>query len=308
MSKIKRNTLGDHWNIILPEAATADELRACVYYEYARESELLVREVTEHRHSLANADHIKASEFIGLTHLDNIEAFSMPLANMVRAMGGRASLDKPWRELPEKLKTKIIASCSTSVRLASTNELKAAYCWPFEHDAPDSNTIFHNEPKSNKDDLQSPLRLLCFVIDTRATAAQIRKGIDQLFNKNIAPLIGGLSGRGASGKQTLRKALSDLAVLRLLSTREPTVARTVADHAGMSDLLRPKKRKHTKDLANSYRYDRIKAAKRTFRLLFPGLFLGEQTGEPMPMISAEAYHTHRSRGRWPKRQASQRLG
>ena len=300
MSKKKMSTLGDHWNVILPDSATADELRACVYYEYARESEYLVQQAELHRRLVAGIDH-KKHRAVGSNRLSNIETVSVPLAGTVRAMASKASLAKPWSKLPAALKAKMIDSCAISVSLATHEELKNAYSWSVYQDEPEADTIFHLDEKSKGSKNEDPRRLLCFVLDTRATAAQVRRGIMQVFEESIAPLLGGLSGRGASGKESLRKDLSNLAVLRLLSTRDPAVAETLAAKAEMRDLLPSKQREHSRQSADSYRYDRIQAAKDTFRELFRRLCLGYQAGEPMPMISVRAYSTQRSRGRWPKR-------
>ena len=155
-------------------------------------------------------------------------------------------------------------------------------------------TMFHIGPECDDAAGDDPRRLLCLVLDTRATATQIKADIGRLFDKSIAPLLRGKRGRGASGKEPLWAALRSLAVMRLLSTRGLAVAQTVAQAAGCRDLL-PEKEK------DSTRYQRIDHARRTFRTLFPGLFIHEAFQSPPQMLSDAAYSSHGSRGRGRKR-------
>jgi hypothetical protein len=296
MKRQKQKTLGDQWNIILPDSATADELRACVYYEYARESDYLVQQAELHRRLVAGIDHKKHSS-VGSNRLSNIETVSVPLAGMVRAMASKASLAKPWSKLSADLKAKMVASCAISVRLATHEELQQSYSWSAFQDEPEADTIFHIDKNSMGAKGEDSRRLACFVLDACATAAQVRQGIMRVFEESIAPLLGGRAGRGASGKEALRKALSDLAALRLLSTRETSTAETVADKAGMSALLPDKKSAVVQQSADTYRYERMRSAIRTFRQLFPRLFLEVETTDLAPMLSVRAYFLSHPRGR-----------
>jgi hypothetical protein len=284
----------DQWNIILPSSASVDELRTCVLYEYARECETFVDLVEKHRRAPHDTAHSEHQGLSGLTYLDYIEACSTPLANLVRAMGSKASLMRPWSRLSSALRAKMVAAHAASVRLATADELEQSYGWHLCFPEPAPGTLFDIDPICDDAAGEDPRRLLSLILDTRAPAAAIKEDIIRLFDKKIAPLLGGARGRGASGKEPLLAALRALAVLRLLSSRALPIAQTVAARAGRSDLLQERKK-------DSTRYQRMEHARQTFRRLFPSLFHGEEFVPPQPMLSDAAYLAHNTRAPGRKR-------
>jgi hypothetical protein len=285
---------GDQWDISLPESATVDELRACVFYEYARECQDFVDLVEKHRRDPHDTTHSEHLGIFGLTHLDGIDACSAPLANMVRAMGSRASLLRPWSRLSSALRAKMVAAHAASVRLATADELEQSYGWHLRDPEPAPDTIFSIDPQCDDAAGADPRRLLSLVLDTRAPAAAIKKDIIRLFDKKIAPLLHGARGRGGTGTERLLADLRALAVLRLLSSRAVATAQTVAALAGHSDLLRERKNDTT-------RYQRLDHAREAFRRLFPSLFRHEEFTPPPLMISDTAYLSHHTRAPGRKR-------
>ena len=285
---------GDQWDIILPSSASVDELRTCVLYEYARECETFVDLVEKHRRAPHDTAHSEHQGLSGLTYLDYIEACSTPLANLVRAMGSKASLMRPWSRLSSALRAKMVAAHAASVRLATADELEQSYGWHLCFPEPAAGTLFDIDPLCDDAAGEDPRRLLSFVLDTRAPAAAIKEDIIRVFDKKIAPLLSGARGRGASGKEPLLAALRALAVLRVLSSRALPIAQTVAARAGRSDLLQERKK-------DSTRYQRIDHARKTFRRLFPSLFRGEEFVPPPLMISDAAYLSHSTHASGRKR-------
>lgn len=286
----------DQWNISLPESATFDELRACVLYEYARECQVFVDHVERHRLDPRDTTHGEPGHAFGFTPLEGIDCLSGPLANVVQAMGTSASLKKPWSRLAVKVRAAITAAVSAPVRFATPDELECSYCWPHFDEMPPMGTIFSIDPRCDDAAGEDPRRFLTLVVDTQATAAQIKDDIVRFFDREIAPLLEGARGRNASGKPRLRAALDNLAALRLLAWRDPALAASVAACAGRRDLLRQRTKRSVKDKSEDspteptpYTFDRVAAARQTFRTLFPSLFLHEESYPKEHMISAAAY-------------------
>jgi hypothetical protein len=290
MSKQKKINLTNEWDIVPPLGATADELRACVYYEFARESSCLLEAVDKHRLDPEAVGQNSDGTPDGITQLDFIEAISMPLANMIRAMGKQATLSKPWPKLPAKLRSKMIKTCSASVRLATPEELRAAYSWPYHYDQPEYRSLSHIESKDDHDENGKGRRLLCFVIDTNAPAALIQNEIVSLFNKHYAKLIGDSKGCNSKGTRSLRADLQDLAVLRLLSSRDHAEAVKCAISAGHKTLIEDKYNADNKKRSDPTRYNRVKDAQLKFSTLFPSLLLGSKLKASEIMTSAVAYY------------------
>lgn len=300
----------DQWNISLPESATVDELRACVFYEYARECQDFVDLVEKHRHDPHGTKHSEHLGLFNFTYLDFIELSSVPLADVVRAMGSKASLRKPWSALPKDLRAAIVIALSASVRLATPTELEGSYCWQHCDEMPAAGTIFHIGPECDVAAGDDPRRFLCLVLDTRATAKQLKTDITRLFDQQIAPLLKDARGPNAPGRTSLRAALDNLAALRLLSGRLPAIAATIANNSGRRDLLPQRPRRsfttRTEDIPTEpapHTYARVAEARLTFRALFPRLYRDEEFHPQEHMISAAAYdarHPSAKRKRRPR--------
>lgn len=300
----------DQWNISLPESATVDELRACVFYEYARECQHFVDLVEKHRRDPHGTKHSEHLGFFNFTYLDFIDGASVPLANVVRAMGAKASLKRPWSALPKKLRAAIVTALFTPVRRATHEELEQSYCWQLCDEMPSEGTIFPIGPECDDAAGDDPRRFLCLVLDTRATAKQLKTEITRLFDRQIAPLLKDARGRNAPGRDSLRADLDNLSALRLLSGHLPAIAATIASKSGRGDLLpqRPKRRStaHTKDTPTEpapHTYARVARARLKFRALFPRLYRDEAFYPQEHMISAAAYdarHPSATKNRRPR--------
>jgi hypothetical protein len=270
---------GDQWNIVLPPSASVHKLRACVYFEYARESQFFVETVSKHRAAPNSVTHDKDKGVTGITYLDALEMYSPPLAAMVAAMGRRASLSRQWSQIPANVRDKMVAAFIPPIQIAEDYLLEATHCWYGREEMPPPAALDYVSRTAPYVPGEEPRRLISFVVDVSLPAALLKKALVDLFDRDIAPIVGGSVGQSAAGKAPFITALIDLAVLRLVSTRGLANAQTVASVAGYRWL-----REATNEKGH---FERVSRAKARFRQLFPELFSAEDPKYHPTMISAQ---------------------
>lgn len=270
---------GDQWDIVLPPSASVHELRACVYYEYARESQFFVETVSKHRVAPHSVTHDKDRRVTGFTYFDDLEMCSPSLAAMVAAMGRRASLSKQWSQIPANVRDKMVAAFIPPIEVAEDYVLDATHCWYGREEMPPPAALDYVSHAAPYVPGQEPRRLISFVVDVSLPAALLKKALVDLFDRDIAPIIGGSVGQSAAGKTPFLTALIDLAVLRLVSTRGLANAQTVASVAGYRWLREATNEKGP--------FERVSRAKARFRQLFPELFSAEDPKYHPTMISVQ---------------------
>jgi len=270
----KQLNYSDQWDIERG-ASSLQEAKACLLYEYARESEIIVAWVDQHRKSPRSPDDFGAPAF---SYLMNI---SVPLARMVAAMGRKASLSKPWYELKLTDRRKLAAAAYPSLRFAEKAEILKSL---EKNPAWKSYRPFRDPHPIQSDQLTG--RIMNLVVDVSLPTAEIVRQFGIFARNQIAPKQGGHRGRSATGLEPVKKQLKNLGLLRLLSNRDLTQARLVAQTVQSSTLL-------GKVGGEGGLNNRISGALATFRQLFPGLFQGEHP----KMVSYLAYKKRHPGGR-----------
>jgi hypothetical protein len=243
-------------------------------YEYARESTTLLR-IFEDCKEAVGAIANDGSRF------ELIRDFSEPFWQIIKAMGPRPSLEKPWKELSSAARKKIVKGTSMApVRFALEWEIQYTL-------GKDPVNEFGKELSSRIPVGPSvPARLICLMIDGELPKSKLLKQINHFLDKNLHSQ--GRRGRGAQGDQEFRLALRDLAVLRILSTRSIEKAKT--ESASLHEPLFPKFGGE-----RTWR-GQIKRAQTTFKQLFPGLFIFEGARVDDEMISYTIYKNNHMHG------------
>jgi hypothetical protein len=187
------------------DSCEKDELRAWMFYEYARESKTLLGLVEKHKNGFVCPD---LGDALGI-----IKDFSVPFYKIVKAMGRRPSFSKSWVELNPALRKKIIAVCKIpSVRFALEHEIQI--CIEPNPLVPFGEKLTGTVPFGEEE----PIRLVSLFIDASLTKSDLLTALEVFFKKNIPS--SGWRGRSAKSERKFSNALRYLAALRAFSTRK----------------------------------------------------------------------------------------
>ena len=262
----KKYDYRDEWDI-LPDKPAKNELRACAIYEYARESELLLKLVENHGEEVLfkkNRD-VDAITYIG--------CFSFALRRMAYDLGATASLAKPWKKLSATKRNTLAKVICPSVQMASYNDIMLSV-----GEEPAFDYLADVAPMHHG--VEAPVRMIPILIDCSQSPATLERDISIFVRKEVLKDIGPTRGRNATGDEAWKKAIRDLAIMRLLSSRSIEKARLICgglipEHGGERTISR-----------------RIADARKMFQTLFPSLFHWiEEAGddECAQMISYQHY-------------------
>lgn len=202
----------DQFNCIPTDSCETDELRAWMFYEYARESRPILRLVEDYKKGFVCPD---LGEALGI-----IKDLSVPTYEIVKAMGRRPSFSKPWLELTPARRKKIIAACNVpAVSIAPDNIVRA--CLGNDPELGWGEEITSKLPFGTDE----PLRFIPLLLNAELSKSELMKGIINFFEKELR--MGARRGRSASSRNAFSRALRDLAVLRLISNRSLKDARKI---------------------------------------------------------------------------------
>jgi len=283
--KTREPDYSDQYDSFPLDSCETDELRAWMIYEYARESKTLLRLVEEHKKGLVSPD---LGDALGL-----IKDFSVPVYQILKAMGRKPSFSKPWIDLSPMLQRKLISCCKIpAVSIAPESVVQAClgddpiFGW--------GRNITSKLPFGSDE----PLRFVPLLLNAELSKSELIKGITVFFEKKIR--IGGRRGRGASVKNAFSTSLRVLAVLRLISNRSVMDAREISLSMGASihPPLIPKSG------GERTRLGQIAKARDVFRQL---IFSGQNLSVQDEMVSYGIYKMNHPTGgdRWGSKKEPQ---
>jgi hypothetical protein len=213
--------LGNDWKKTWPlnEDLTPEELRACMLWEYARESRRLIELV----------DRVASGE----ASPDELLAVNRTFGRMVESAGKKADLRLPWVDLPKRLRNCMVKSLFTATSVAPYSKVEEA-CKKRELFIPGGFQLASMLLQGSKVNMGKKLvaggldgsTVVAFVVDASKPPALLAGEIEKLLAKHLE----GPKGKGRGGRrgaETCRKWLNVLHVLRLASTRSNREVRRV---------------------------------------------------------------------------------
>jgi hypothetical protein len=279
--KTREPDYSDQYDSFPRDSRETDELRAWMIYEYARESKTLLRLVEEHKKGLVCPD---LGDALGI-----IKDLSVPVYHIVKAVGLRLSFAKSWVELTPALRKKMIAGCRVpAVSIAPENVVRDCLG--------DDPVLGWGRRITSKlrFGTDEPIRFIPLLLNAELTKSELINAINNFFEKELK--MEGRRGRGANSKNTFSTNLRDLAVLRMISKRRVSVAKTIS-----ASMPLPLFQKHGGE--RTWRAQ-IERALTTFRELFPGCCIDPDLKLEDEMVSYRFYKLHHPTG--GKRQAGQK--
>ena len=271
--KTREPDYSDQYDSFPLDSCETDELRAWMIYEYARESKTFLRLVEEHKKGLVYPD---LGDALGI-----IKDFSVPVYHIVKAMGARSSLDRSWIELSPHLKKKFIACCKIPA-VSIANERVVQDCLGDDPALGLWQDITSKLPFGTDE----PIRFIPLLVNAELTKSELIKAINDFFEKEFK--MEGRRGRSANSKNTFSTNLRDLAVLRMISKRSASVAKTISE-----SLPSPLFQKYGGD--RTWR-SQIERAQTTFRQLFPHCCIDPDLKLEDEMVSFGLYKIHHPTG------------
>jgi hypothetical protein len=279
--KTRESDYSDQYDSFPRDSCETDELRAWMIYEYARESKTLLRLVEEHKKVLVCPD---LGDALGI-----IKDFSVPVYHIVKAMGLRPSFAKSWIDLSPMLQRKLISCCKIpAVSIAPEHVVRDCLG--------DDPVLGLGRDITSKLHFgtDEPIRFIPLMLNAELTKSELINAINNFFEKELK--MEGRRGRGANSKNTFSTNLRDLGVLRMISKRRVSVAKTIS-----ASMPSPLFQKHGGD--RTWRAQ-IERALTTFRELFPGCCIDPDLKLEDEMVSYRLYKIHHPTG--GKRQAGKK--